>query len=608
PAKLVVPEFINLANLASALKVKPDFLLHSLQEMGFENLSSDSIFTGETAALVAMEFGFDASVDVGGERDLRPRPPPEDVASLPQRPPVVTIMGHVDHGKTTLLDWLRKSSVAAQEHGGITQHIGAFMVKMSSDKSITFLDTPGHAAFLTMRQRGANVTDIVVLVVAADDSVKPQTLEALKHARAAQVPMIVAISKVDKPDARPDQVKADLARYGIEIEDYGGDVQVVCVSGKTGQGMEDLEENIITLSEILDVRAERDGMAEGHILEASVKQHGKSATILVKRGTLRPGDSIVAGTAWARIRVLRNEAGVELAEAPPGTPVEVLGWRDELPGAGDEVIQAPDEDHARTAVDYRMEMRYREESSKQLAEQEQRQREKEEVERAAAEAEEEDLADIRGDKAGPTMVNFTVRGDVVGSVEAVCATIQELGNHEVQPRILRYSAGQVSEFDVEHAATSRSIIINFNNTIPAHVKRLAEDKGVQIFDHTVIYHLSDDVRQALSGHLTDTVTYKVIGEAEILQIFPINIKGRTFRNIAGCRIRNGMITRSGSVRVLRRGEKIFDGKIDALKHGKKDVSEMRKGSECGVSFEGFEDFQVGDQIQTYEEVREKRTL
>ncbi|ROT42743.1 mitochondrial translation initiation factor 2 [Sodiomyces alkalinus F11] len=606
PPKLLIPEFINLANLASALKLKPDFLLNSLLEMGFENLSPDSIFTGETAALVAMEFGYDASVDTGGERDLRVRPPPEDVSSLPQRPPVVTIMGHVDHGKTTLLDWLRKSSVAAQEHGGITQHIGAFMVKMSSGKSITFLDTPGHAAFLTMRQRGANVTDIVVLVVAADDSVKPQTLEALKHARAAQVPMIVAINKIDKPDARPDQVKADLARYGVEIEDFGGEVQVVCVSGKTGEGMEDLEENIITLSEILDVRAEPDGMAEGHILEASVKQHGKSATILIKRGTLRPGDSIVAGTAWARVRVLRNEAGVELTEAPPGTPVEVLGWRDELPAAGDEVLQAPDEDRARTAIGYRMEMRYREESSKQLAEQEQRQREKEEAERAAAEAEADDVE--VDEETGTTMVNFTVKGDVVGSVEAVCATIQELGNHEVQPRILRFSAGQVSEFDIDHAATSRSTIVNFNNAIPAHVKRLAEDKGVRILDHTVIYHLSDDVRQTLSAHLSDTITHKVIGEAEILQIFPINIKGRTFRNIAGCRIRNGMITRSGSVRVLRRGEKVFDGKIDALKHGKKDVSEMRKGTECGVSFDGFEGFEVGDQIQTYEEVREKRTL
>ncbi|KAM0322440.1 hypothetical protein ACHAQA_009507 [Verticillium albo-atrum] len=601
PPKITLPEFINLANLAYALKLKPDYLLSSLEEMGFENITEDSIFTGETAALVAQEFGFEPTVDTGGGRELRPRPVPEDPSLLPSRPPVVTIMGHVDHGKTTLLDYLRKSSVAAQEHGGITQHIGAFVVSMSSGKHITFLDTPGHAAFLTMRQRGAHVTDIVVLVVAADDSVKPQTLEAVKHARAAKVPMIVAINKVDKEDARIDQVKSDLARHGVEIEDFGGDVQVVCVSGKTGQGMDDLEENIVTLSEILDVRAESDGMCEGWVLEASVKQDGKTATVLVKRGTLRPGDSIVAGTAWARIRVLRNEAGVELTEAPPGTPVEILGWRDELPAAGDAVLQAPDEERARTAVEYRNEMRYREESSKQLVEQEQREREKKAIEDAAE-------AEAAGEEPSTKTVNFTVRGDVVGSVEAVCATIQELGNHEVEPRILRSAVGQVSEFDVEHAATSRSVIINFNSPIAPHIKRMAETQGVRIIDHSVIYHLADDVKQTLSDQLSDVVTFKVVGEAEILQIFPINTKGRAFRNIAGCKIRNGQVSRTGMVRVLRKGEKVFDGKIDALKHGKKDVAEMRKGTECGISFEGYQDFQVGDQVQTYEEVREKRTL
>ena len=333
---------------------------------------------------------------------------------LPAAQPVVTIMGHVDHGKTTLLDWLRKSSVAAQEHGGITQHIGAFVVKMSSGKQITFLDTPGHAAFLSMRQRGANVTDIVVLVVAADDSVMPQTVEALKHATAAKVPIIVAINKVDKEDARVDQVKADLARHGVEIEDYGGDVQVVCVSGKTGQGMPDLEENIVTLSEILDVRAETDGMAEGWVLESSVKQTGKAATVLVKRGTLRPGDLIVAGKTWARIRSLRNEAGTELAEAPPGTPVEVMGWR-ELPDAGEQVLQAPDEGKAKTAVDYRLEMAEREQSSMQLAEQEQRQRDKAAA-AAAAETDASGEAEVVGPaEPGVLCQNFTVRADVVGS-------------------------------------------------------------------------------------------------------------------------------------------------------------------------------------------------
>ncbi|EEY23632.1 translation initiation factor IF-2 [Verticillium alfalfae VaMs.102] len=610
PPKITLPEFINLTNLAYGLKLKPDVLLASLEEMGFENMTLDSIFTGDTAALVAQEFGFEPTVDTGGDRELRPRPEPEDPSSLPPRPPVVTIMGHVDHGKTTLLDYLRKSSVAAQEHGGITQHIGAFVVSMSSGKHITFLDTPGHAAFLTMRQRGAHVTDIVVLVVAADDSVKPQTLEAIKHARAAKVPMIVAINKVDKEDARVDQVKSDLARHGVEIEDFGGDVQVVCVSGKTGQGMDDLEENIATLSEILDVRAEPDGLCEGWVLEASVRQDGKGGDgARQSGGTLRPGDSLVAGTARARVRLLRNEAGVELTEAPPGTPVEILGWRDELTAAGDAVLQAPDEERARRAVEYRTEMRAREASSRQLVEQEARERERKEAEEEADEAAEH--GGQGGDAAttgGIKTVTFTVRGDVVGSVEAVCATIQELGNHEVKPRILRSAVGQVSESDVEHAATSGSVIVNFNVAVAPHIKRMAEAAGVRLIAHSVIYHLADEVRQTLSDELADVVSTKVVGEAEVLQIFPINTRGRAFRNIAGCKIRNGLVSRTGMVRVLRKGETVFEGKIDALKHGKKDVTEMRKGTECGISFEGYQDFQVGDQVQTYEEVREKRTL
>ncbi|KAF4807013.1 Translation initiation factor IF-2 [Colletotrichum siamense] len=602
---IFLPEFISIGNLGSALKMKPKYFLRALTEMGFEDITEESIMTGETASLVAMEFGFEATVDTGGDRDLRPRPPPEDMSTLPPRPPVVTIMGHVDHGKTTLLDYLRKSSVAAQEHGGITQHIGAFMVKMSSGKLITFLDTPGHAAFLTMRQRGANVTDIVVLVVAADDSVKPQTLEALKHARAAKVPIIVAINKIDKEDARPDQVKADLSRHGVEIEDFGGDVQVVCVSGKTGKGMDELEENIGALAEIQDMRAEQDGMAEAWVLEASVKPHGKSANILVKRGTLRPGDHIVAGTTWARIRMLRNEAGQELSEAPPGTPVEVLGWREQLPAAGDEVLQAPTEDRARTAISYREEMREREASSKQLAEQEQRERDA----KAAAEAQAAgEVGEEDAEGSTTQVINFAVRGDVVGSVEAVCATINEIGNNEVKARILWSAAGQVSETDIEHAAASNSTVVNFNSTIPGHIKAMAEEKGVKLIDHSVIYHLADDVKQVMSERLAPKITQKVTGEADILQVFPINVKGRVFKNIAGCRVRNGMITRSNSVRIIRKGEKVFDGKVETLKHGKKDMSEIRKGSECGISFDGFTDFQIGDQIQCYDEVKEKRSL
>ncbi|KAJ0144237.1 Uncharacterized protein HZ326_12967 [Fusarium oxysporum f. sp. albedinis] len=608
PVPIFLPEYISISNLAGALQIRITDFLHDLESMGFEDLSEETIMTGDTAALVAQEYGYDPTVDTGSQRDLQPRPAPEDPSLLPSRPPVVTIMGHVDHGKTTLLDWLRKSSIAAQEHGGITQHIGAFVVQMSSGKQITFLDTPGHAAFLSMRQRGANVTDIVVRVVAADDSVMPQTLEALKHATAAKVPIIVAINKIDKEDARVDQVKADLARHGVEIEDYGGDVQVVPVSGKTGKGMQDLEENIVTLSEILDVRAEADGMAEGWVLESSIKQTGKTATVLVKRGTLHLGDIIVAGKSWAKIRGLRNEAGVEVPEAPPGTPVQILGWR-ELPDAGEQVLQAPDEGKARTAVEYREEMAERLESSKQLAEQEQRQREKEAAEEAAAAAEAEGTeAEPAKTEPGILYQNFIVKADVAGSVEAVCGTVQELGNNEVQSKLLRSGVGAISEYDVDHAAASKSIIVNFNMPILPHIRQRAEEAGVRIIDHSVIYHVVDDVKSALSDLLPHNITHKVLGEADVLQVFAINVRKRLQKNIAGCKIRNGTIKRTSMVRVIRGGEVVYDGKIDTLKHVKKDVMEMGKGTECGIGLEDFQELQIDDQIQTYEVIKERRTL
>ncbi|ATY64707.1 mitochondrial translation initiation factor [Cordyceps militaris] len=606
---IFLPEYISATDLAQSLKQPLTSFMTDMEEMGFENITGDTVMTGETAALVAMEYGFEPTVDDGARRDLQPAPMPEDMSSLPPRPPVVTIMGHVDHGKTTLLDYLRKSSVAAQEHGGITQHIGAFVVSMSTGKQITFLDTPGHAAFLSMRQRGANVTDIVVLVVAADDSVKPQTLEALKHARAAKVPIIVAINKIDKEDARVDQVKADLSRHGVEIEDYGGDVQVVCVSGKTGQGMDELEENIVTLSEILDVRAETDGMASGWILESSIRQDGKAATVLVKRGTLRLGDHIVAGKTWARVRLLRNEAGVEMREAPPGTPVEILGWR-ELPPAGDMVLQAPDEARAKTAVAYRSEMADREANSANIAEQEQRQRAKVAADTLAAEKAElgEDGEEEAATATGPLTQSFIVKADVAGSVEAVVGSILEQGNHEVRSRVLRSSAGQVTEYDVDLAAASGSLIVNFNTAVAPHIKQRADEARVRILDHTVIYHVVDDVRAALGALLPPLVTQRVQGEADILQVFPINVTRRVVRNIAGCRVRNGALKKGSKVKVLRKGKVIFEGIIDTIKHGKKDVQEMGKGTECGIGLEDFESFQEDDQLQTYEVISEKRQL
>ncbi|KAI4596902.1 hypothetical protein KJ359_004812 [Pestalotiopsis sp. 9143b] len=618
PIPIALPELISISNLASALKIEKTLFLDQLAELGFEGIALDSIMAGETAALVAQEYGFEPTVESGELQDLKPRPPPEDLSILPPRPPVVTIMGHVDHGKTTLLDFLRKSSVAAGEHGGITQHIGAFSVSMSSGKQITFLDTPGHAAFLSMRQRGANVTDIVVLVVAADDSVKPQTLEAIKHARRSKVPIIVAINKIDKDGAQIDRVKSDLASHGVEIEDFGGDVQVVCVSGKTGQGMDDLEENILTLSEILDVRAEPDGPAEGWILESSLKSIGKVATVLVKRGTLRPGDHIVAGTTFAKIRHLRNEAGQEIEEAPPGTPVEILGWRD-LPAAGDQVIQGEDERQVRSAAEYREDLREREQDAAaqvKIAEQRKQLFEQRREEKAAEEGKHRRVDGTWGTQEVPSanevsgvkMVNFIVKGDVHGSVEAVSLSIQEIGSNEIRPRLLSAAAGAITESDVEHAATSNAALINFNLPISGLIKHQAERAGVKILDHNVIYHLTDDVKKHMSGFLGVDLTYKVAGEAEVLQVFPINIKGRQYKNIAGCRIRNGLVERNNLFRVMRAGEKIYEGKLESLKHVKKDIDEARKGTECGIGFEFFQDLEVGDQIQAVEEISTPRML
>ncbi|KAK0611605.1 hypothetical protein B0T14DRAFT_530746 [Immersiella caudata] len=454
-----------------------------------------------------------------------------------------------------------------------------------------------------MRQRGANVTDMVILVVAADDSVKPQTLEALKHARGAKVPIIVAINKVDKDSANVDRVKSDLAANGVEIEDFGGDVQAVCVSGKTGQGMGDLEESILTLSEMLDIRAETDGMAEGWVLESSIKPIGRVATVLVKRGTLRTGDHIVAGRVAAKIRSLRNEAGVEVDEAPPGTAVEILGWK-EPPDAGDQVLQAPSEDRAKRAAHYRQELKDRQENIAQQTQQDSERREKA-LAGQLADGEEE----AEEGSSGPKMVNFTVKGDVHGSVEAVCAAVLEIGSNEVRPRVLHSAPGQITESDVEHAAISGSTILNFNNPIPGHIKHMAEESGVKILDHNVIYHLAEAVRDKLSDYLTPILKTRVTGEAEILQVFPINVKGRVYRNVAGCRVRNGAVAKNTKVRVTRDGEQIFEGHISSLKHGKRDMSEIKKGSECGISFsDDWSDFQQGDQIQTIEEFEEKRHL
>ena len=558
PTPIILPEFISIGNLASALRLRIEDFVERMESLGFEETNSDYVLDAETAGLIATEFNYDPIIDRGEAEDLVARPPAEDKSLLPPRPPVVTIMGHVDHGKTTLLDWLRKSSVAASEHGGITQHIGAFTVSMPSGKIITFLDTPGHAAFLSMRQRGANVTDIVILVVAADDSVKPQTVEAIKHAQAAKVPMIVAINKIDKEGSNIERVKQDLARHSVDVEDFGGDTQVVCVSGKTGQGMDELEDATIALADVLDMRAETDGQAEGWVLEATTKKAGRVATVLVRRGTIYPGSVIVAGSTWAKVRTLKNEAGVQIDAAGPGTPVEVDGWR-EQPEAGDEVLEAPDEQKAKAVIDLRLE---RAETTQMAADMvavnEARRMEQEKRELGGRATDDQDAEHV-DTAAGIKEVFFIIKGDVSGSVEAVLNSVSALGNQEVRPHVLRSAVGPVGEFDVEHAAVAKGHIISFNTPVDPNIARMAEAAGVSILDHNIIYRLVDDVKAKLSEQLAPSITSRVLGEAEIAQVFDINTKGRITVSIAGCRVRNGVLSKNGKVRVLRDRAVIYDG-------------------------------------------------
>jgi translation initiation factor IF-2 len=626
--QIKLPEFISVQNLAQALGVRYEQFVDRLEDLGYDDIFPGKIFNTEVSGMIAMEYEmepvFDSSIKEEEERDLKPRPEvdEQDKDLLPTRPPVVTIMGHVDHGKTTILDYLRKSSVAAGEAGGITQHIGAFSVPLAaSGKTITFLDTPGHAAFLAMRQRGANVTDIVILVVAADDSVKPQTLEAIKHAKSAGVPMLVAINKCDKESADVQRVKQDLARHGVEIEDFGGDTQVVEVSGKTGLGMDELEEAAVTLSEILDHRADTEGAVEGWVLEATTKKAGRVATVLVRRGTLKQGAFIVAGKTWARVRSLHNEAGVAINEAGPGMPVEVDGWR-EQPSAGDEVIQAPTEQKATSVVEYRLEKVEREKTAEDMEainEARRLQAEKRQQEKTAAQqaknSEDGTAAAVETAPAEPTStttgrieVPFIIKADVSGSAEAVEAYIMSVSSPMVAPRILYSSVGAMHESDIELAGATQGHIIAFNLPANEGLKAQALTKGVKVLENNIIYRVLDDVKAVLEEYLPPIVSQRVLGEAEVGAAFEIGVGGRKKVKIAGCKIRNGVIANNTRVRVMRGEEKVYDGTIASLKNVKKDVQEMRKGSECGMGFDGWEGFEVGDQIQTYEERSEKRTL
>lgn len=608
-----LPTFITLSNLADLLKTRLSDLQKLMSSQGFEQTGHDFIIDKETAHLVADELGYEvAADDSDAAKDIFAVPLPEDRSNLPLRPPIVTIMGHVDHGKTTILDYLRKSSVAASEFGGITQHIGAFNVTLASNKkqSICFLDTPGHAAFLNMRQRGANLTDIVVLVVAADDSVMPQTKEAIKHAKSAQVPMIVAVNKCDRPDANPDKVVADLATCDVDVEDYGGETQVVRVSGKTGLGIDKLEESILTLAEMLELRAPNTGNAEGWVLESQVKKGvGSVASVLVRRGTLKPGAFLVAGNVWCKVRSLKNDQGKVVKEAKPGTPVEVLGWK-ELPSAGDEALQADSEGHAKQVVSNRLvreeqiraarDIQVINEKRVQMRLDQEKDAQRQERIRMGLPVEEESSG--QATESGENTLTFIVKADVSGSAEAVRDSIQSLGNDKIKASVLYMGVGDVTETDVSRAQSAQATILTFNVKTPKDVDSVAARSSVKIVNHSIIYRLLEDVTSMLSAQLAPDIKHKVLGEASIREVFSIANKRSKPTKVAGVRVLNGVLARKARVKVLRDGSQVFEGTFSSMKHNKDDVTEAKKDSECGLSFDGWDKFEAGDKIQTYEEI------
>ncbi|KAJ2957298.1 hypothetical protein NQZ79_g6981 [Umbelopsis isabellina] len=639
-----IPEVVNVANLARVLGIRLEQLISTMKNLEMENTKHDHIdhivllvLNADESSLIAMELDMNPIVDSQAALDLYPRAQPEDMSIFPSKPPIVTIMGHVDHGKTTLLDTLRKSSVAAGEAGGITQHIGAFSVDLPSRKRITFLDTPGHAAFSAMRSRGANVTDIVVLVVAADDGVMPQTIEAIKHAQSANVPIIVAINKCDKHGADPNRVKQELLQHEIQLEEFGGDVASVEVSGLTGKGLDELEENIITLAEVLDLRAERNNTAEGIVLESNIeKGRGNVATILVRSGTLKTGGHIVAGNTMCKVRSMTDDKGKIVKEALPGQPVKVIGWK-ELPSAGDEMLQATTESVAKTVVANRIAKEQRKQQLQDLEvinEKRRRQREQVEAERNAERQYKKDmwmfhqglitqypetlnkrLSAINGltnaqDEEEDKVKEYRaiVKGDVSGTVEAVVDCLNGLQTPEVRVKVVSSGVGNISESDVQLAAASEGHIIGFNVKADKRIQQEASMNNVSIKSYNIIYKLLDDVKSNLCEMLPPIVTTQVNGEATIQQVFQITVKGRETKPVAGCRITNGTVSRNGRVRVVRNRETVWEGDLETLKQVKKDISEAKKGLECGMSFEGFIDFKEGDVIQSIQTVETPRTL
>ena len=575
-----LPETITVGELANRMAVKANEVIKAMMKMGVMATINQPI-DQDTAQLVVEEFGHsvvrlkeDALEDQlqaqAGELELLPRAP------------VVTIMGHVDHGKTSLLDYIRRTKVAAGEAGGITQHIGAYQVATPKGV-ITFIDTPGHAAFTAMRARGAHVTDIVVLVVAADDGVMPQTIEAIQHARAANVALVVAVNKIDKGDADPDRVRNDLGKQNVIPEEWGGDTMFVNVSARTGQGIDQLLDSILLQAEVLDLKAPQDGPAVGVVLESSIeKGRGAVATVLVKRGTLRTGDPIISGQEFGRVRALFDATGKQLQSAGPAVPVAVLGLSD-APGAGDDLMVVDSERKAREVALYRQ-GKFRD------------------VRLAGATKKAEDVFSQMGEAAGAT-IQLIVKADVQGSAEALRDALSKLGTDEVGVKVIASGVGGITESDVTLAVASRARIIGFNVRADGAARNEMKESGVDVRYYSIIYEAIDDVRQAMSGMLKPEIKEQIVGLAEVREVF----RSSKFGTVAGCLVVEGYIKRGNPVRVLRDNVVIHQGELDSLRRFKDDVGEVRAGTECGIGVRNYNDIRAGDQIECFARVEVARS-
>ena len=580
---LVLPETMTVQYLAEVLDQNPIDVIKQLMRNGIM-ASMNQVVEYKVATLVTTALSIRTSMAEPQSAAKVPAPEGSETADeseLVTRPPVVTILGHVDHGKTSLLDSIKNSKVADKEVGGITQHIGAYQVE-SNGNPITFLDTPGHAAFTAIRARGARVTDIAVLVVAADDGIMPQTLEAINHAKAAEVPIIVAINKMDLPGADPEKIKRQLSEQELLVEDWGGDVISVDVSAKTGAGIDNLLENLLLVAEIGELRANPNKSAYGVVVEAKLdRKRGPSTTVLIQDGTLRVGDFIVAGASYGRVKAIFDDLGKPLQSVLPGCPAEVLGFGS-VPEAGDQLVVTTNEREGRSKA---------EENSKSRTPQSGQNRALT-LEEVVNQTDTDEIKEL----------NLVVKADVQGSVEAVRGALEKLVDEDVKVRILHTGSGAVTESDILLASASEAIVISFSIGSEPSAERLADRMGVEIRHYNIIYQLIDDVEKALHGMLDPVYTEVIVGRAEIREVF----EGRRGTQIAGCRVIEGRMIRSGDVRVMRDGQNVEDGVINSLRHFREEVNEMNAGTECGIVIQGFNDFKEGDILEVHRQERGRR--